>query len=63
MSYPPNIFKKGVPLLTRDEDESPNAVYIDPPTEYLSQDEIPKSTYSHRAPTSRSYQSRTPIRR
>ena len=34
--HPPNIFLKGVPLLSnRNEDESPNTVYVKPPPSYF----------------------------
>ena len=64
MSYPPNIFKNGVPLLTRDEDDSPNAVYVDPPNNYLSEVDDEEEEYSsYRGPSARSNPPRTPIRR
>ena len=36
MKHPPNIFRRGVPLLTRDDNDSPNTVYVEPPPDYNS---------------------------
>ena len=37
MGHPPNIFRKGVPMLTNDKNDIPNTVYVKPPPSFGSE--------------------------